>query len=263
MKLAGWCPRPMEIATWIGSLREEGARMTAAARATAADGQVPTCPEWVARDLIRHMGGVHRWATSFVAEARTEPASQTLEEIAGGWPSDGELGDWFETGYLRLVAALEAAPADLQCWTFMPAPSPLAFWSRRQAHETSIHRVDTELAAGRAASQLSAVSPAFSADGVDELLTCFVPRRSTKLRSEVPATLGVRCLDDDGAWMLSIGPDGVTTVAGAGEADCTVRGAAGDLYLALWNRGGDERLQIEGDRAVLERFGEALQVRWS
>jgi hypothetical protein len=75
--------------------------------------------------------------------------------------------------------------------------------------------------------------------------------------------LGVRCLDDDGAWVLSIGPDGVTTVVGAGEADCTVRGAAGDLYLALWNRGGDERLEIEGDRAVLERFGEAVQVRWA
>ena len=239
--------------------------MTAAARATAADVPVPTCPGWVERDLIRHVGGVHRWATRFVAEARTEPGSQTLEEVAGGWPGDQELGDWFEAGYLGLVAALEAAPPDLQCWTFMPAPSPLAFWSRRQAHETAIHRVDTELAAGRTAAQLSPMSPPFSADGVDELLTGFVPRRSTKLRSDVPATLGVRCLDDDGAWVLSIGPDGVTTAAGAGvgEADCTVRGAAGDLYLALWNRGGDDRLQIDGDRGVLERFGDAVQVRWN
>jgi uncharacterized protein (TIGR03083 family) len=253
----------MEIATWIERLREEGARTTAAVRATAADAPVPTCPEWVARDLIRHVGGVHRWATSFVAEARTEPGSQTLEEIVGGWPGDEELGDWFEAGYVRLAAALEASPPDLACWTFMPAPSPLAFWSRRQAHETAIHRVDAELAACRSEPHLSSCAPAFAADGVDELLTCFVPRRSTKLRSEVPATLGVRCLDDDGAWVLSIGPDGVTTVVGAGEADCTVRGAAGDLYLALWNRGGDERLQIEGDRAVLERFGEAVQVRWA
>jgi uncharacterized protein (TIGR03083 family) len=253
----------METSVWIETLRQEGARMTAAARATAADAPVPTCPEWVARDLIRHMGGVHRWATSFVAEARTEPGSQTLEEIAGGWPGDEELSDWFEAGYRGLVAALEAAPPDLQCWTFMPTPSPLAFWSRRQAHETAIHRVDTELAAGRAATQLSSFPPAFAADGVDELLTCFVPRRSTKLRSEVPATLGIRCLDENGAWVLSIGPDGITTAVGAGDADCLVRGAAGDLYLALWNRGGDERLQVEGDRDVLELFGEAVQVRWS
>jgi uncharacterized protein (TIGR03083 family) len=198
-----------------------------------------------------------------VAEARAEPGSQTLEEVAGGWPDDEELADWFEAGYRALVSALEAAPADLQCWTFLPAPSPLAMWSRRQAHETAIHRVDTELTAGRAEALLSPFSPAFAADGVDELLTCFVPRRSTRLRAERPATLGVRCADDDGAWVLSIGPDGVTTATGAGDADCTVRGAAEDLYLALWNRGRDERLQIEGDRGVLEQFGDTVQVRWS
>jgi hypothetical protein len=75
--------------------------------------------------------------------------------------------------------------------------------------------------------------------------------------------LGIRCLDENGTWVLSIGSDGITTAVGAGDADCLVRGAAGDLYLALWNRGGDERLQVEGDRDVLELFGEAVQVRWS
>jgi uncharacterized protein (TIGR03083 family) len=259
----------MEIATSIRTLREEGARMTAAARAMSADAPVPTCPEWVARDLIRHLGGVHRWATSNVAEARAEPSTKSLEELAGGWPGDEELADWFEAGYLGLVSALEAAPADLQCWTFMPAPSPLAFWARRQAHETAIHRVDAELAAGRTEAHLSGFAPAFAADGVDELLTCFVPRRSTGLRSESPATLGIECTDAEGAWVLSIGPDGVTTSVGANEdgdgggSQCTVRGPAGDLYLALWNRGGDARLRIEGDRAVLDRFGDVVQVRWT
>ncbi len=96
----------MEVTTWISTLREEGARMTAAARATPAEAPVPTCPDWVARDLICHLGGVHRWATNFVAEARMEPASATLEEHAGGWPGDAELADWFEAGYLALVSAL-------------------------------------------------------------------------------------------------------------------------------------------------------------
>jgi uncharacterized protein (TIGR03083 family) len=261
----------LEIATSIRTLRAEGARMTAAARAMVADAPVPTCPEWVARDLIRHLGGVHRWATTVVAEARAEPPGPSLEEIAGGWPGDEELADWFEAGYLGLASALKVAPPDLRCWTFMRAPSPLAFWSRRQAHETAIHRVDAELAAGRTVAHLSPFAPAFAADGVDELLTCFVPRRSTGLRAEEPAALRVECLDDDGAWVLSIGPGGVTTSAGSdgdGDADgdwpqCTVRGAAADLYLALWNRGGDERLRIEGDRAVLASFGDAVQVRWT
>jgi uncharacterized protein (TIGR03083 family) len=259
----------MEIATWIASLREEGARMTAAARATAADAPVPTCPGWAARDLVRHQGGVHRWATRVVADARTGPPSEGLEVIAGGWPGDEVLADWFEAGHLALVSALEAAPPDLQCWAFMPAPSPLAFWSRRQAHETAIHRVDAELTAGRTAEHLSSVTPAFAADGVDELVSGFWPRRSAPARAETPVTLGLRCTDEGDAWVVTMGPDGVQTSAGAtagvtaGEATCSVRGAAGDLYLALWNRGRSESLETEGDRAVLEQFGETMQVRWS
>ena len=253
----------MEIAQFVETLRHEGARMTASARAVAPVTRVPTCPEWEARDLIRHMGGVHRWATTYVADPSVEMRKEGLDEVVGRWPGDEELSDWFEAGYLALVAALDAAPPDLQTWTFLPAPSPLAMWSRRQAHETAIHRVDTELTAGRPEADLSPCTPDFAADGVDELLTCFVPRRSTGLRADDVVTLGIRCLDDDAAWVLSIGPDGVKTTAGAGAADCTVRGAAGDLYLALWNRGRGDRLSIEGDRAVLDAFGDAVQVRWA
>jgi uncharacterized protein (TIGR03083 family) len=259
----------MEIATWIETLRAEGARMTAALRAVTADAPVPTCPGWVARDLVRHLGGVHRWATGFVAEARAEPGPQTLEEAAGGWPGDEEQADWFEAGYLRLVAALTAAPADLRCWTFMAAPSPLAFWSRRQAHETAIHRVDAELAAGRTAAHLSPCAPAFAADGVDELVAGFWPRRrSATARAEEPVTLGIRCTDESGAWVVTMDRDGVRTSVGEGEGEgegetmCAVRGAASDLYYALWNRGRSEALHVEGERAVLTQFGEALQVRW-
>lgn len=236
--------------------------MTAAARATPAHARVPTCPEWVERDLIRHQGGVHRWATSFVAEAGPEPGSATLEEVAGGWPGDEELADWFEAGYLALVSALETAPADLECWTFMPAPSALAFWSRRQAHETTIHRVDAELTAGRTAHQLSSITADFAADGVDELVAGFWPRRSATARAEAPVTLGIHCTDENGAWVVTMGPDGVQTTTGSGEATCSLRGAAMDLYLALWNRGRADALEVDGDRAVLDVFGEAMQVRW-
>jgi uncharacterized protein (TIGR03083 family) len=255
----------MEIATHIETLRHEGARMTAAVRAVAPGAPVPSCPEWVARDLIRHLGGVHRWATDYVAEARTEVRPGGLDEIVGRWPGDDELGDWFEAGVVRLVAALEAAPPDLQCWTFLSAPSPLAMWSRRQAHETAIHRVDTEVALGRSLAEVAAVTPAFAADGVDELLTCFVPLRSSALRADSPMTLGFRCTDDDAAWTLTAGPDGVTVRAG-GDVDgatCTVRGAAADLYLALWNRDGRERLQIDGDLGVLDALRETLPLRWT
>ena len=68
----------------------------------------------------------------------------------GSWPPDAELAAGSRQGCAALADALAAAPADLECWTFLRAPSPLAMWARRQAHETAIHRVDAELAAGAA-----------------------------------------------------------------------------------------------------------------
>jgi len=255
----------MEVAAHIEALRAEGARMAAAVAASSPDAAVPTCPEWVVRDLVRHMGGVHRWATGYVAEGRTELWAVELDEVVGSWPPDPELAAWLAQGCAALADALAAAPPDLECWTFLRAPSPLAMWARRQAHETAIHRVDAELAAGAA---VTPFAPPFAADGVDELLSCFVTRRSSPLRSETPASLAVSCTDADAAWLLRIDADGVTTDTGpgadaVGDAACSVRGPAADLYLALWNRAGPEALAVEGDRGVLGLCLGQVQVRWA
>jgi uncharacterized protein (TIGR03083 family) len=184
----------VEIPVLVAALRGEGALMAAAVAGIDPDGTVPTCPDWTVRDLARHTGGVHRWATGFV-RGRTEPLAAALDEVVGTWPADAELAAWLAQGCAELVAALATAPDDLQCWTFLPAPSPRGMWARRQAHETAIHRVDAQLAAGL---PVSAFAPAFAADGVDgvdELLSLFVPRRSTALRADPPVTLAVDCAD--------------------------------------------------------------------
>jgi MDMPI C-terminal domain len=49
----------------------------------------------------------------------------------------------------------------------------------------------------------------------------------------------------------------------AHRGDCSVRGAAADLYLALWNRTGPQALVVEGDRGVLGLFLDRVHVRWS
>ena len=250
----------MEVAAHIEALKGEGDHMGLAIRGADPGARVPTCPEWVVRDLVQHMGGVHRWATGYVADARTEYSPTDLEVLVGGWPEDADMTDWFLEGHAGLVAALEAAPPDLACWTFLPAPSPRAMWARRQAHETAIHRVDAELAAGLEVHDFAAP---FAADGVDELLTCFVPRRSTKLRTDEPTTFAVRCTDDPAGWVLDIGPEGVTAVNANGrDAACTLSGRAADLYRALWNRGGTDALGVEGDHTVFGMFLEGVQVRW-
>ncbi len=251
----------MEIPAHIDALRDEGVRMAATVALADPGGGVPSCPDWTVRDLVRHTGGVHRWATGYVTSGRTEPSHAELDEVVGTWPADADLAAWLAQGCSDLVAALVVAPDDLLCWTFLPAPSPRAMWARRQAHETAIHRVDAELALGAAVTGF--VAP-FAADGVDELLRLFVPRRSTMLRADPPTTLAVRCTDIDASWLLHLDTDGVhTTSHDVARAACTVSGAAGDLYLALWNRAGADDLSVEGDRAVLGQFAEAVRVRWA
>lgn len=249
---------PVEIPAHIDALRSEGALMAAAAGAADPAGTVPTCPEWAVRDLVRHTGAVHRWATGFVAGGRTEPSG--LEEAMGAGPVDDDLAGWLALGCTDLVAALGDAPDDLVCWTFLAAPSPRAMWARRQAHETAVHRVDAQLAAGSAVTRCA---PAFAADGIDELVMLFVPRRKARLGADPPATLTVRCTDADASWQLHMGADGVTTTPGSTSngGDCTVSGTAHDLYLALWNRSGADDLRLEGDGAVLQRFTEAVRIR--
>ena len=233
--------------------------MTAAIELAGADAAVPTCPEWRVRDLVHHTGGVHRWATKIVVERSAGMIDEELESIAGGWPEDGDLAAWFRAGHTLLVDALRAAPADLDCWAFLRAPSPLAFWARRQLHETTIHRVDAELAGGT----VTPIEPAHAVDGIDELLTGFLPRRSSRLRPERPSTIVVRPTDADEAWTVRAGPDGATTERVAADGDLVLRGSAGDLYLLVWNRRGLDGLDVTGDGALLDRWRSDVTIRWS
>jgi uncharacterized protein (TIGR03083 family) len=251
----------------LSHLEDAGERLGAAAKAAGLDAQVPSCPEWVVRDLVRHQGGVHRWAAGHIAPPRTESWDADLDDVVGSWPADDDLLDWFAAGHASLIDALSNADPGLACWTFLAAPSPLAMWARRQAHETTVHRVDAELAAGW---QPAKVPAAFAADGVDELLMCFITRKPAgTLRADPGKALLVRCTDDAGSWLVSIGPDRVTTLTGddakaaAAIADCEVSGSANDLYLALWHREPITRLSIAGDADVLDFFNEQVRVTWS
>ncbi len=136
----------MQIAEHLAALEGEGELLAVAAERSAPDTPIPTCPDWRMRDLVHHIGMVHRWATTHVAERRTEDFD--ADEVVGPYPDDAHLVSWFREGHQRLLRALRSAPDDLACWTFLPAPSPRAFWARRQAHETAIHRVDAESPGG-------------------------------------------------------------------------------------------------------------------
>ncbi len=251
----------MKITEQIDALQREGRLLAAAATRTDLDAPIPTCPNWRMRDLVRHVGGVHRWATGCVGDRRTEVWDVDLEDIVGTWPADADLIDWFREGHRRLVHTLASAPPDLDCVTFLAAPSPLAMWARRQAHETAIHRVDAE----SSGTTISKFHPAFAADGIDELLSCFITRPRPRLVPKVssPRSIQVHTTDTGDDWHIQIGLEDVVTSRRSGPADCTITGAAGDLYLLLWNRRSDAGISVDGDRNLLTLWREGVQIRWS
>jgi uncharacterized protein (TIGR03083 family) len=264
----------MKIGQHIEALRREGLLLADAAAHADWDASVPTCPEWRLRDLVRHTGCVHRWATRYVTDGLTTMLSETGEQEAWGPPpADAALLDWFREGHQQLVSSLTQAPADLECWSFLPAPSPLAFWARRQAHETAIHRVDAEAAAaGSAPQEAGAVSGPlpgdFALDGIDELLCGFLARPVSMLHTDRPRTLLVHATDAGeaggcGDWMVSISKEPAAVARRAGPADCVVSGTAAELYLLLWNRLPPENADACGDLSLFQLWRETAQIRWS
>jgi uncharacterized protein (TIGR03083 family) len=252
----------VEIEAHLAALRADGAQLAEAARAAGMEMAVPTCPGWTVSDLLHHIGGVHRWAVLHITTGLDRPTSAEEEARIFVRVGDPELLPRFLEGHAALLRALEGAGPDLRCWTFLPAPSPLAFWARRQAHETHIHRVDAEMAAGWP----SACGRELGTDGIDELLNGFLARRHGRLVADPPRSLGVAPIDEpERSWTIRIEPDRRVVTPGIHAPDCTLRGSSADLYHHLWNRlpPGAGSIQVEGDGRVMELWRERATVRWS
>ena len=262
----------MDVDRHVVALEAEGRLLAEAAGRAGLAAAVPSCPPWQVRDLLRHQGYVHRWAAAYVSvPIRAEaPELTEAEQLAGG-AADDRLLDWFRDGHGALVATLRAADPGVGSWTFLDAPSPLAFWARRQAHETAIHRADAQLAAGQA----PGYQADFAADGVDELIMGFFARGGAETKPDrEPApdhnpdrTLLIRATDAGQEWRAELGADGgrVARVSrGAGPAACVLEGPASGLYLLLWNRSeaAAAGVSVSGDEDLAAAWRTGIHVRW-
>jgi uncharacterized protein (TIGR03083 family) len=251
----------VKVDAHIRALEAQGAGLAAAAAAAGPEAEVPTCPGWRVRDLLAHAGGVHRWAASYVEGRRTSPWTTEEEARFFHLRNDQDPVDWYTRSLRELINTLRDAAPDTACWSFLPSPTPLAFWARRQAHEAAIHRVDAERAASHDSPQYD---PAFASDGLDELICGFQGRGRGRLRADPPRTMTIAATDHDRGWTVHIGPDRRTGALGAAtDADLTVSGTASDLYLLLWNRGDEARVVLDGDRDLLDMWREKAVVTWA
>lgn len=251
----------MEIAGHVEAVGREARLLADATKLGGLDADVPSCPDWDMRALLSHLSMIHLWAAGHVAElhpgswGNLSDLAEVWPELAVFWPDDDNLVDWYLETNANLVRTLESAPLDVERWTFNLAPSPLAMWARRQAHETAIHRYDAENAAGIS----TQFDPTLASDGIDELLVCMAPRYEGFPKTR---TMAVHATDTDDRWHLTITPDELITVRSNEPAEMTLSGNASDLYLAVWNRGDDSNVTVTGDHDILEQWRGKKKSQW-
>ena len=223
------------------------------------DRPVAACPDWDVAQLVAHVGSIHAWVCRVVAAGGERVGRRSSEPT----PDEPDaLLAWYRNGLQTLVEALSVDP-DTPAWTFSPsAPDNVGWWLRRQSLETSVHRWDVQAAVGSppvgsatgggSATSGSATDPIdtdLAVEGVDELLTDFLPGRLAS--GPIPAltgTLHLHTTDTLGEWWLNFDPGGLETRREHAKADTAVRGPASGLYLWLWNR-------LTPEAAGLEVFG--------
>jgi uncharacterized protein (TIGR03083 family) len=236
---------------YLDELARQGRQFQSSARQAGLPAAVPSCPGWNVARLLGHATRVHRWA-SWILDGGDR------DEFEFRPPEDSGLFEVYEAGLHEVLGRLRAAPDTLAVWTITPAPSARLFWARRIAHETSIHRVDADLAAGYG---VTGFEPEFAADGVDELLTGSAARFD---RSGLTGdrTISLTPLDFNASWTLSIGPGLLSCrPVAVDNADLAVFGLASDLYRWVWNRAGDDDVSLRGDLSLADRWRQDFTVR--
>ena len=210
---------------------------------------VPSCPGWSIADLTNHLGSVHRWAEHLVRVRAPKPIS--AEDMGLGQPETS--ADWLRSGGQILVATLRTAEPDAEMWAW-GADQHVRFWSRRQLHETMVHRIDAQLALG----QPPDAAPPVAADAIDEFLAnlgaaaYFSPRvrnlRGNNQRLMFSAT------DEHHAWGVTLHPEGFELVRNPSSNEAALSGPALTLLLVLYGRlpPTDPAVTISGDASMVD-----------
>ncbi|RNI25410.1 maleylpyruvate isomerase family mycothiol-dependent enzyme [Flexivirga caeni] len=201
---------------WLGLLRAHTDRFADLIADADLDVPVTFCPNWSLRDLVIHLGGVHRWAAHAVVEGNPDLRP---EHFDGG---RSELVAWYRQHASRLIAVLADTPADAPAWTMDQRDRTAGFWRRRQVHETVMHVWDAEQALG----ETRPIDPLLAWNGVLEVSEVFYPRQ-VRLARIRPLPTAVRLVATDVPGDVTIGD---------GEAAAMVRERAEVLLRLLWHR---------------------------
>ncbi|MEU8367064.1 maleylpyruvate isomerase family mycothiol-dependent enzyme [Micromonospora tulbaghiae] len=235
---------------WIGSLRTEGPAFAAAVAEAPPETPVLSCPGWTVTDLAHHLTRTYAWAgTVLTAGVPTRPERHDPEPPAGL-----TAAQWYTQEYERISALLESTDPEAPAWNFAPQPKKAAFWPRRLAHETAVHRWDAQLAIGAG----DPIEAKLAADGVSEVLDTWLPAGRRVHPGQWRGVVQLNATDAAQEWYLRLRGEGVALLDTATILDhddhrarVQVAGTASDLLLALMGRISFDALDVAGDRSLL------------
>jgi len=209
---------------------------------------VPACPGWTGEDLARHT------AIVFLHKAET---IRTGARPSHGWPpvSIGSLPPQalLAHSFSSLTDQFDRHRPEDRAETFVPWDQTVGFWIRRLTHETAIHRIDLEDAAGGGATPMD---PDLAVDGIDEVLTVMLARS----RHDPGASgAAIRLEAGEHSWNLRLDPERVAVARDAPEeGQPVVRADPDAVLLWLWGRGPQPFPPSDAARELRARMARAL-----
>jgi uncharacterized protein (TIGR03083 family) len=227
----------MEYATFVDHVRIDGGSL-----ADAADGNieapVPTCPGWRVRDLVAHVAQVYEH------KIECTRLGKAPDPWPPEWPGAEDPVPWFRDAHARLLTMFGENDATSPSTTWWPPDQTVGFWARRMAHETAVHRVDAEVAGGKA----TPIDAALATDGVDEILHIMLAGDWSEDADDEMTGQRVVIETGDRAWQVVVEREAMTVSDGDGPAEATLSGQPSDVLLWLWGREPDDRVEMSGDQ---------------
>jgi uncharacterized protein (TIGR03083 family) len=244
-------------------IQDESDRFGAVLATTDPASRVPTCPDWTAVDLLKHLIRVHQFWATVIGDRLTEAEISEFEKARPALPDDpAQLQDLRREATARLLTALSDRDPDEQAWSWFPPDQTVGFTWRMQTHEVTMHRVDAELAASL---PISPISPEVAADGINHVVNVMWAWAPADVERRVTGTIELKATDTDQSWLVKTfrwsgqawGQNFNDQIgcqrADAGEPDATVAGTAENLDLLVWTRA-DRTMVRSGDEHVLAEF---------
>jgi uncharacterized protein (TIGR03083 family) len=260
----------MEPSRYLACLAADYGDLRDAVAAVEPTTTVPSCPGWTVADLVVHVARVYLHKAAIIRtgeEPDPWPPPGLAQPAQIGEPPLALLG----RAYGELRAEFRAHEPATTVPTWFGPDQTVAFWIRRMAQETAIHRIDAELAARL---PVTPVPGDLAADGVDEVLKRMLAYSSQEWPEDFAEMEGGHLAAEDGqdaiaisvgrqAWTIRPSPR-LVVVEDGGHRDprVLIQGPPGAVLRWLWGRADDDAggIELAGDPAWADYLRRLLAV---